>query len=100
MKSPPTIKIPDALAGAPGKPKGKTNSHLSANIHAYAWSIPPDDRTGLTVTIGGMGHVVLSQHQPFTDAVFVVLHPVEALALHGILPAAIAAADDYRRRET
>lgn len=97
MRAPPPIKIPDALAGAPGKPKGETNSYNSGNYNAGTWSILPDSHDGLEITIGCRGHVLLTQHSPFTDESKIVLHPTEAQALHGILPAAIAAANEHRR---
>ena len=99
MKSPPAeIKKPAArLESQSGQPKEKLDVHNSANGHSDTWSIPPDDRAGLEVTIGGMGHVVLTQQQPFMDASAIVLHPVEAGALVEILPLAIAAANEHRR---
>jgi hypothetical protein len=98
MNRPPPIKNPAAPASATGKPKGKTYSYKSADYHAaVSWSIPPDDRDGFEVTIGNRGHVLLTQDRPFTVKAVIVLHPVEASTLLGILPDAIIAADKHRK---
>lgn len=102
MKSPPKIEKSAERVVSTHSADRKENPHdgsvhKSANIQVTAWSILPDDRAGLEVTIGDMGHVVLTQHRPLADEAAIVLHPVEALALHGILPDAIAAANEHRR---
>jgi hypothetical protein len=105
LHPPPKIKSPAAPASAGGNPKGKTISLSSTNGHAanakllFTRSIPAsdDDHDGLEVYVGGMGDVVLRLLRPYTHTEEIVLHVAEALTLCGLLPAAITAADKYRR---
>ncbi len=101
---PPKIKNPTVrVESHGGEPNLKTDStQTSANGHATtellsSWNIPPDDHDGVAITIGGKGHIVLTQHRPFMDEVAIVLHPTEARAVLEILPDAIAAADEQRK---
>jgi len=63
-----------------------------------SWSVPPDERDGLEIHIGGKGHVVLSQQRTFEEKSEIILHPDEARTLNKILPAAIGAAENLRGR--
>jgi hypothetical protein len=101
MNAPP-IKSPTEPASSTGKPKGKTNSHKSANTHAAAvlpsaWNIPPEDHDGIEITIGDRGCVVLKQHCPCADEAIIRLHPDEAWALLKILPIIIEVAERHRK---
>ena len=69
-------------------------SHKSTHFRlSPTWSIPPDDKDGFSVCIGGRGHVVLTQDRPFVGEVEIILHPGEARYLLQILPDAIEAAE-------
>jgi hypothetical protein len=97
MKLPPKGKPPH------GEMQGgdyRKTCHKSGNVHAFPVVVPPDDRDGFECFIGSKGHVVLTQHPPFTDEAKIVLAPVEAEKLLEVLPDAIAAAHKHRKEMT
>jgi hypothetical protein len=62
-----------------------------------SWTIPRDERYGVSINIGDSGHVILKQQSDFADEDTILLHPTEAKELQKILPSAIAAANRHRK---
>ena len=74
------------------------NGHQCTDGRLLSWKVPSDDADGFEVNIGRKGHIVLTQQSPFSDEAIIALHPAEVAKLLHILPSALTASLEFRKR--